>query len=111
MRRVQKLVTSLLLALVLALALWMVCFNAIALAGGPGNLDPSFGVGGVVTTTVNSGNNFVSASGRGAAIQVDGKIVVAGYSFNNDNTDFGVVRYLGDSTLPGSSSYLPVIVK
>lgn len=99
LRCVQKLVTSLLLALVLALALWMVCFNAIALAGGPGDLDPSFGLGGVVTTTVSTGNNFVSASGRGAAIQADGKIVVAGYSFNHNNADFGVVRYNLDGSL------------
>ena len=59
-----------------------------------GSLDTSFGVGGIVTTTVGVYNiNNLAGSAKSAAIQNDGKIVVAGQSYNGLNYDFGVVRY------------------
>jgi len=57
-----------------------------------GSLDPSFGTNGKVITPI--GNNV--DAGYSLAIQSDGKIVVAGLSFNNTNNDFAVVRYNND---------------
>ncbi|HET6879254.1 MAG TPA: DUF4214 domain-containing protein, partial [Pirellulales bacterium] len=58
-----------------------------------GDLDPAFGVGGKVATTVGS-----SSSAGGVALQPDGKIVVVGTS----GSDFAVVRYLPDGSLDPS---------
>jgi uncharacterized delta-60 repeat protein len=62
-----------------------------------GDLDPSFGTGGLVTTDFGSRDDF----GVGAAIQPDGKIVVAGNSgvFSPFNIDFGLARYNPDGSL------------
>lgn len=54
-----------------------------------GSLDTTFGTGGIVTTTVGSGN----ASANALGIQTDGKIVAAGDSYNGSNNDFTLVRY------------------
>ena len=61
----------------------------------PGSLDASFGTGGKVTTPIGSG-----ATGNSVAIQSDGKILVAGESWNGSNStyDFALVRYNGGST-------------
>jgi uncharacterized delta-60 repeat protein len=56
-----------------------------------GSLDPSFGSGGKIITDLSAGNDVAHA----LAFQIDGKIVVAGYSYNGSNDDFAVVRYLG----------------
>jgi uncharacterized delta-60 repeat protein len=76
-------------ALVLA-ALLLLCSSS-AQAWVPGNLDPSFGVGGKVTTRI--GN---AAAGDALAIQPDGKIVMAGWGWDGD---FVVARYLPDGSL------------
>lgn len=57
----------------------------------PGSLDISFGSGGKLIT------NF--GSGRSLALQNDGKIVVAGSSYNGTDTDFSLVRYNSDGSL------------
>jgi uncharacterized delta-60 repeat protein len=55
---------------------------ATAAATTPGDLDPVFGNGGIVTTEFGLGLNGVSNDeGRAAELQPDGKIVVAGTSF------------------------------
>lgn len=59
-----------------------------------GNLDSSFGTGGKVTTVVGTAN----AGAYSVAIQPDGKIILAGHSYNNYD-DFTVVRYNADGTL------------
>ena len=59
----------------------------------PGSLDNTFGSGGKVTTPIGSG-----ATGNSVAIQSDGKILVAGYSYNGTDNDFALVRYNGGST-------------
>lgn len=62
-----------------------------------GSLDPSFGVGGRVITTLSN-----SVDGRGIALQPDGKIVVVGISDTgrHDRTDLVIVaRYLPDGSL------------
>lgn len=54
-----------------------------------GDLDPTFGTGGVVITQIGTGANFA----RALQIQSDGKIVIAGGVFNSENLDFVLARY------------------
>ena len=73
--------------------------QAIAVTVGNANEAPAFAVGdGMVTTAIGPSDNF----GRGVAIQPDGKILVAGNSFNGTNTDFALVRYNPDGHLDSS---------
>ncbi|MEZ5842967.1 MAG: delta-60 repeat domain-containing protein [Hyphomicrobiaceae bacterium] len=61
-----------------------------------GTLDTSFGGGdGIVTTPIGSSHD----QGFSVTMQPDGKIVVAGYSFNGSNNDFALIRYNADGTL------------
>lgn len=62
-------------------------------ASGAGDLDPSFGDGGIVTTTVG-----VDGSGAfGVAVQPDDKVVAFGQAdYATGRTGFAVVRYLED---------------
>src|SRR6266478_5525335 len=59
----------------------------------PGDLDPTFGTGGLVTTANGSANFIANA----LAIQSDGKLVAAGYS--NSPSVFTLVRYNTDGSL------------
>lgn len=79
---------------------------AFALAGvrlvlaAPGDLDPTFGGGGIVVTPIVGTNAQAMAVMR----QTDGKLVAAGYANlpivgDPDNHDFAVVRYDEDGTL------------
>src|SRR5688572_25162703 len=64
-----------------------------------GVLDPTFGVGGLVTT------KFVPNSSdaiRAVAIQSDGRIVAAGNSQLGGSEQFALARYLPDGTLDPS---------
>ena len=54
-----------------------------------GSLDLGFGSSGKVTTPIGSGDD----EGISVALQTDGKIVVAGFSYNGTNNDFALVRY------------------
>ncbi len=54
-----------------------------------GNLDNTFGTNGIVKTPIGSSNDFAES----AAIQTDGKIVLAGYTNNGSAYDFAIVRY------------------
>src|SRR5947199_1729746 len=60
----------------------------------PGDLDPTFGIGGKVTTGIGTDDY-----GYGVAIQADGKLVVAGETNNGINYDFALVRYNTNGTL------------
>ncbi len=62
-----------------------------------GDLDQSFGTGGLVTTDFDSRDDF----GVGGTIQPDGKIIVAGNSgvFGPFNADFALARYNPDGSL------------
>ena len=60
-----------------------------------GTLDTSFNSTGKVTTPIGVGDDV----GVSSVVQNDGKIVVAGYSFNGSNYDFGLVRYNLNGTL------------
>ncbi len=54
-----------------------------------GNLDTSFDSDGIVITAFNS----TRSQAHGVIIQPDGKVVVAGSSYNNGNWDFALARY------------------
>jgi len=61
-----------------------------------GSLDAAFGVGGSVTTDFSGRLDHLSA----LAIQSDGKIVAAGYVYDDGQpSDFGIVRYNPDGSL------------
>ena len=62
-----------------------------------GTLDGDFGSGGIVTTALSTSHD----TARGAAVQPDGKILVAGYvtTSGSSDTNFAVVRYLSDGGL------------
>lgn len=67
-----------------------------------GQLDPMFGMGGKVITSMSPSQDRASA----IATQPDGKIVVVGFAMNVNpsHADFAVVRYLADGTLDPSFS-------
>ena len=73
----------------------MACVLVSGLKAAPGDLDTSFGSGGKVVTSIGSGDDRAHAM----VMQGDGKLVVAGYSYNGSNNDFCVVRYNEDGTL------------
>ena len=56
-----------------------------------GSLDLSFGLNGKVITTVGTGNG--SDAAYAAALQPDGKMVLAGGCYNGTNNDFCAARY------------------
>lgn len=68
---------------------------ALARYQADGGLDNGFGTGGKVLTDFLGNGDF----GRSAAIQADGKIVVAGSAFNGADNDFALARYNPDGTL------------
>ncbi len=61
-----------------------------------GTLDTSFGSTGKVITAIGSGTDVANS----AALQPDGKIVVAGYCSNGSNDDFCLARYDGGPNTP-----------
>src|SRR5437879_11626187 len=66
----------------------------LAARANPGDLDPSFGAGGQVTTPILSGYDGASA----LVVQPDGKLVAAGHAYNASNTIFALVRYNADGS-------------
>ncbi len=80
----------------------LIFFLLLALPGGAiaadGDLDLTFGSGGIVTTAVGSQEDKAHST----AIQTDGKILLAGYSNNGSNTDIALLRYNSDGTLDTS---------
>ncbi|MDQ6623787.1 MAG: delta-60 repeat domain-containing protein [Verrucomicrobiota bacterium] len=86
----------------LLIAATVLSFGALPrVTGAAGDLDPSFGVGGKVTTDFFGNNDAIG----GVALQSDGKIVVAGYSLTNNNrtgVDFSLARYNSDGSLDRS---------
>ncbi|HKP12925.1 MAG TPA: delta-60 repeat domain-containing protein [Blastocatellia bacterium] len=84
----------LLLVVVLALTLTNLPQSSVHAAGG--DLDPSFGVGGKVTTDFF--NNFEDVGGM--VIQPDGKIIVVGTTVpGTAPLDFAIARYNADGSL------------
>jgi uncharacterized delta-60 repeat protein len=54
-----------------------------------GQIDPYFGLGGIVITNINSGHDI----GKSLAIQNDGKLIVAGFTYSEDNFYMTLLRY------------------
>ena len=77
---------------------------ALARYNNDGSFDPSFGNGGSVLTDFGG----FSSQSYSAALQSDGKILLAGYSISggpgNFNTDFALARYLGAFQLTAAAS-------
>jgi uncharacterized delta-60 repeat protein len=63
-----------------------------------GSLDTDFGTNGRVVTNVGSSNAYVYA----VAVQLDGKIIMAGGAFDGNNGLFALSRYNSDGTLDTS---------
>src|SRR5262245_37078781 len=64
------------------------------LRAAPGDLDPDFGSGGIVTTVIGG-----SSTANALVMQPDGKIVAAGTSYSQPPSDFTLVRYESDGTV------------
>jgi len=91
--RFRALPVVVLLAFQVAAASWAVAV--------PGDLDLSFGVGGKVMTDFGTGEPTDDFA-NGAAMQPDGKIVVAGTVFGEQEDRFAVARYNRDGSLDPS---------
>ena len=74
---------------------------ALACYNPDGSLNSGFGTGGIVTTDFDSSSEFSSEWVYAAAIQVDGKILVAGYTDAHERGggDFALARYRPDGAL------------
>ena len=68
---------------------------ALARYTASGTLDTGFGSGGKVVTPIGAGADY----GLSVALQADGKILVAGTSWNGSNYDFALARYDASGTL------------
>lgn len=96
---VPRLVRTGLATVAVLIAMWLLVWQAPALAG-PGDLDPSFGAGGKAVTFYSTPDS--QALGNGVAVQADGKILVAGVFWDDPGVtplSFGLARYGTDGTL------------
>jgi uncharacterized delta-60 repeat protein len=83
------------LLLVAVLLAWQLAMAAPAQAKA-GDLDPSFGTGGKVTTDFGTIDDSISDK---MAVQADGKPVAAGYADDGPARDFALARYTPSGTL------------
>jgi uncharacterized delta-60 repeat protein len=81
-------------------SIFLVSVFTAGLLAQPGTLDPSFGGDGKVTTDLGGGDDGAFS----VAIQPDGKIVVAGDSYNGQDRDFALARYNIDGSFDNSFS-------
>lgn len=65
-----------------------------------GTIDNSFGLNGILVDYIKQGSTFLISS----AIQKDGKIIAAGYSWNGVNYDFALLRYNLNGSLDNTFS-------
>jgi uncharacterized delta-60 repeat protein len=72
---------------------------ALARYATDGTLDPSFGTGGLITTTF---PGYQAASANRLVVQPDGRIVVAGSVGNTGSVVYALARYNSDGTLDTS---------
>lgn len=82
-----------------ATALTFTLFASVQMAQATdGDLDPTFGTGGTLMTDINRSTDLAQA----VALQADGKLVVVGQTYKNNDystEDFAVARYNTDGTL------------
>jgi uncharacterized delta-60 repeat protein len=84
-----------------ATAIFALCAGGQLANAADGDLDPTFGNGGSVTTDFQHSTDIANAVAR----QSDGKLVVAGTTYmNNDfsGEDFALIRYNSDGTIDGT---------
>src|SRR5439155_8159035 len=85
-----------------ATAIILTLFSSVQMAqAADGDLDPTFGTSGMVTTDIDHSTDIANA----VAIQADGKLVVVGQTYKNNDystEDFVVARYNTDGTLDTS---------
>ncbi len=92
-------------SIVLAINLFFALSASISAA--PGDLDPTFGSGGIVITrNANPSPDYA----LGMAIQSDGKIVVVGLGITSHGGDFAVVRYNTDGSLDTSFGGTGIVI-
>ena len=72
--------------------------SAVSRFNANGDLDGSFASNGKLVTSLGSTDDRINA----VAIQNDGKIIVAGYSYNGANADFALIRYNTNGSLDSS---------
>jgi len=84
--------------LLVSVVVWCVVGAGAAVAA-PGDLDASFGAGGMVLTDIAGGN---SDDAYGVVVDSAGRVVVAGYSWNGSDDDVAVVRYTSSGVLDTS---------
>ncbi len=77
------------------LAVLLIAVTPAVCLAGAGDLDQSFGSGGMVTTDFAS----LGDRARALAIQSDGRIVAAGWAGVSGTTDFALARYNPDGSL------------
>lgn len=78
------------------ISIFTVLITLNVLAQPAGTLDPTFGNGGKVVTSITPGQD----KAYGVAIQTDGRIIVAGHSSSTiTGKDFAVIRYNSDGSL------------
>src|SRR5216110_746137 len=78
---------------------WLISSQVAEAAAG--DLDPTFGTAGMVTTDINRSTDIAQA----VAVQADGKLVVVGQTYRHNDfsgEDFVVTRYNTDGTLDNS---------
>jgi hypothetical protein len=80
---------------ILAIGIVIVSALPVGVQAAAGNLDPSFGAGGKITTDFFGDRDRANAM----ALQSDGKIVVAGSALNMGMGDFALARYNPDGSL------------
>ena len=68
------------------------------IANGQASLDSSFGINGKTTTIIAGGPQDPST----AALQTDGKIIVAGLTTNGTSSSFALARYNPNGTIDSS---------
>src|SRR5438105_4601308 len=71
---------------------------ALSAYAAPGDLDPTFGSGGKVSTAIGSGHDGANAM----VLQPDGKIVACGPTQSGANYLFGLARYDSNGSLDAS---------
>jgi uncharacterized delta-60 repeat protein len=89
MQEMRKILCILLVAFVISVT--------TAVLANPGDLDATFGLGGIVTTLIEG-----YAVGRALVLQRDGKLVAAGEASSGSNYDFALARYTEDGSLDTS---------
>src|SRR5437867_890974 len=81
--------------IVVAATLIATLIATAAASAAPGNLDPTFGTGGKLTTSFGTGSADVYA----LVLQPDGKVVAAGAVWNGSASTFALARYNANGSL------------